>query len=250
MSPPIKRKLTETYFHIVREILIFWWERHFMVDFCPDGYLRLSAAIATAARRWFAERLTTLEKTTTSQQGAELETPIEKAVRIFSQPLIPDGWRQALEEIMNETVHRLRNLLHEGKLHGYYFENDGRHTVSREFWATVEADGSLESGFYWPFGRPSRIYEQRPNYPVFLLVSEVDALLSDRPAKKRSFPRSRIADLAAALRVLDNLPNRGAQYQALCELPEFREFKITHADFRAAARHVPRDRGRKSRRNS
>ena len=218
-----------------------------MVDFCPDGYLPLSAAIATAARRWFAERLTAFEKTATSQQGAKLETPIEKVVRIFSQPLIPDGWRQALEEIMKETVHRLRSLLHEGKLHGYYFENDGRHRVSREFWATAEADGGLESGFYWPFGRPSRIYEQRPNYPLFLLQSELDTLLNAEPAKTRPLPRSKIPELVAALRELGGLPNRQAQYDALCELPQFREFEITRADFREAARQVPRERGRKSR---
>ena len=106
------------------------------------------------------------------------------------------------------TVHRLRNLLHQGKLHGHYFKNDGRHRISREFWATAEADGSLESGTYWPFGRPSRIYEQRPNYPLFLLQSELDTLLNGEPAKRRPFPRSRIPELVAALRELEDLPNR------------------------------------------
>jgi hypothetical protein len=219
-----------------------------VIDFCPDGYLPILKAIATAARYWFAERFSKLENSTPSQQGTELESPIEKAVRIFSQPPIPDDWPQAFE-IKGETVHRLQNLLHQGKLHGYYFGSNGRHAISRDFWATVEF--VLESGVYWPFGRPSRVYEERPNYPVFWLESELNTLLSDEPAKKRSFPRSRIADLAEALRRLDNLPNRGAQHQALCQLPEFREFKITHADFRAAAKHVPRNPGRKkSRRNS
>ena len=96
-----------------------------MIDFCPDGYLATAKAMAVAAQRWFPERFAALEKTATS---AELESPIEKAVRIFSQPPIPDDWRQAFEEIKNETVNRLRNLLHEGKLHGYYFDNDGHHT--------------------------------------------------------------------------------------------------------------------------
>jgi hypothetical protein len=146
-------------------------------------------------------------------------------------------------------VHRLQNLLHQNKLHGYYFDNNGRHTISSDFWATAEANGVLESGIYWPFGRPSRAYEQRPNHSLFLLESELNKLLSNEPATKRPFPRSRLADLAAALRRLDNLPNRAAQHQALCELPDFREFKITHSDFRAAARQVPRDPGRKSRRN-
>ena len=182
---------------------------------------------------------------------AELESRIEKAVRIFSQPPIPDDWRQAFEEIKNETVNRLQNLLHEGKLHGYYFDNDGHHTTSREFWATADADGVLETGVYWPFGRPSRVYEQRPNYPLFLLQSELDTLLSAEPAKKRSLPRSKIPELVAALRELGGgLPNRQAQYEALCELPQFQEFKITRADFREAARHLPRKGGRKSRQES
>ena len=139
-----------------------------MIDFCPDGYLATAKAMAVAARRWFPERFAALEKTATSLQGAELESPIEKAVRIFSQPPIPDDWRQAFEEIKNETVNRLRNLLHEGKLHGYYFDNDGRHTISREFWATAEADGGLETGVYWPFGRPSRLYRAAAKLSVVL----------------------------------------------------------------------------------
>jgi len=215
--------------------------------FCPDGYITTVKAIAAAARRWFADWFTALEKATTLQPGTELESPIEKAVRIFSQPPIPDDWRQAFEEIKTKTGDRLRNLLHEGQLHGYYFDKDGRHTISREFWATAEADGVLESGVYWPFGRPSRLYEERTNYALFLLQSELDTLLSVEPAKKGPLPRSRISDLVAALRELGGLPTRQAQYEALRELPQFQQFKITRVDFREAARHVPRGRGRKSR---
>jgi hypothetical protein len=57
------------------------------------------------------------------------------------------------------------------------------HTISSDFWATAEANGVLESGIYWPFGRPSRAYEQRPNYPLVLLESELNKLLSDKAAK-------------------------------------------------------------------
>ncbi len=147
-------------------------------------------------------------------------------------------------------MHRLRNFLHEGKLKAYYFGHDGCHSVSREFWATTHADGEMESGTYWPFGKPPRLYESRPNYPLFLLQSELDALLSEQPAKKRPLPKSKMPELVAALRKLDDLPNRPAQFQALCDMPEFREFKITNPLFREAARHVPRDAGRRSRRES
>jgi hypothetical protein len=164
-------------------------------------------------------------------------------VRAFSQPQFPD----ALKEIAIQAVRQLRNLLHQGKLHGYYFGLGGRQSVSREFWATADAGGVLETGVYWPFGRPSRLYEERPNYPLFLSQSELDALLSAEPDKKRSLPRSKIPELVVALRELGSLPNREAQRKALCELPQFREFKITRADFSEAARQVPREPGRKSR---
>ena len=106
---------------------------------------------------------------------------------------------------MNQTVHQLRNLLHEGKLKAYYFRDDGCHSVSRDFWATAQADGVMESGTYWPFGKPPRGYESRPNYSLFLLQLELDALLSERPATKRPLPNAKIPDLVAALRTLDDL---------------------------------------------
>ncbi|MGE5601187.1 MAG: hypothetical protein ACM3X2_06655, partial [Pseudomonadota bacterium] len=65
---------------------------------------------------------------------------------------------------------------------------------------------------------------------------------------KRPLPQAKMPELVAALRKLDDLPNRRAQFQALCDMPEFREFKITDVLFREAARQVPRDAGRKPRR--
>jgi hypothetical protein len=214
--------------------------------FCPDGYVPTVEAIGRAAQHWFAEQFAVLETAAASQQGTEPDGHIEQAVRAFSQPQVPEVWRH----IAKDTVHRLRNFLHQGKLSAYYFENDGRHVVPRDFWATTHANGVLESGIYWPFGEPSRFYEQRPNSALFVLQSDLHGLLSVEPAKKRPLPRSRIPDLVAALSQMVDLPNRRAQYEALCTLPEFREFKITHADFREATKQSRRDPGRKPRRNS
>jgi hypothetical protein len=210
-------------------------------DFCPDGYLRSQHAILRAAGYWFPERFAALERAAGFE--AKPDNSMGAAVRAFSQPQFPD----ALEEIAIQAVRQLRNLLHQGKLHGYYFGHWGRQSVSCEFWATADANGILERAVYWPLGRPSSLYEQRPNCPLFVLRSELDALLSAEPAKKRSLPRSKIPELVAALCELGDLQNRQLQYAALCELPQFREFKITRADFREAARHLPRKGGRKSR---
>ena len=221
-----------------------------MSDFCPDGYVPTLEAIARAAKRWFADRLNEPEIPITPQPSTKPESHIEEAVRAFSQPQIPRVWRDAFENIANQTVQRLRNLLHQGKLKAHYFEYDGDHTVPREFWPTAAADGVLELSTYWPFGQPSRLHEQRPHYPLFLRQSELDKLLSEETSKKRPFPMAKMQELVAALRKLDLLPNREAQYEALCALPEFRQYKITNAIFREAARQLPRDPGRKPWRES
>jgi hypothetical protein len=85
-------------------------------------------------------------------------------------------------------------------------------------------------------------------YPLFFGQSELDALLSEQPAKKRPFPSAKMPELVAALHKLDDLPNRAAQHQPVSNMPEFREFRITNARFREAARQAPRGPGRKSRR--
>jgi hypothetical protein len=206
-----------------------------MIDFCPDGYVPLHEAMFTAAKVWYPEQISAL-------------------VRAFSQWPIPaawqdDAWRHAFANIWSETAHRLRYLLHQGTLKVYYFNDSGCQHLSREFWATAKADGVIESGTYWPFSKPSSLHESRPYYSLFLLQSDVDALLSDQPAKKRPFPGAKMPELVAALRKLDDLPNRAAQLQALSNMPEFREFTITNILFRQAAKKAgPRRAGRKSQR--
>jgi hypothetical protein len=218
--------------------------------FCPDGYVPAQEAIVRAAKYWFPERFAALERAAAPQSETKPDNSFEALARALSQPPgIPDAWRPAFEDIASETVHRLRSFLHRGELKAYYFQQDGCQSVSRDFWPTAHSDGVLESGTYWPFGKPTRSYEGRPNYSLFLLQSELDALLSEQPAKKRDFPRAKMPELVAALRKLDDLP-RPAQLQALRNTPEFREFKITNPLFREAARQVPREAGRRSRRES
>ena len=53
----------------------------------------------------------------------------------------------------------------------------------------------MELGTYWPFGKPTRWYESRPNYSLFLLQSELDALLTEQPAKKRPLPKAKMPEL-------------------------------------------------------
>jgi len=216
-----------------------------MTDFCPDGYLPTPDAIVRASECWFPNKIAALKTAAAPESQAKSDNNIEAAVRAFSLPQVPDAWRHALEEIASQTVHRLRNFLHQGTLKAYYFTDHGRHSVPREFWATAPADGEMESGTHWPFGKPTRSFEWRPNHALFLLQSELDLLLSERPAKKRPFPNAKMPDLVAALRTLDHLPNREKQREALRNLPEFEQYRLTDHVLREAERQAPRGPGRK-----
>ena len=226
-----------------------------MSAFCPDGYVPTRDAIAWAAEHWFPKRWAALWEAAAPRSATKPKHNIDAAVQVFSQPQIPaawqdDTWRHEFEHVWGETAHRLRNSLHQDAIKAFYFENSGRYAVSRNFWPSPAANGTLETGIYWPFGQPNTVHEQRPNYPLFFEQSELDALLSEQSTKKRPLPGAKMPELVAAMRKIDDLPNRTAQLQALRNMPEFREFKITNALFRAAAKHVPRDAGRKSRRES
>jgi hypothetical protein len=156
-----------------------------MPFFCPEGYVPVQLAIATAAQYWFPEQMTALETATagdnTPSDDVNTLTPLE---RLAEQPSISEGLRQQIQDLLIQTEDRLRKLTHRGVLTAYYFGglfDQGRHAVAREFWATTAADGVLMSGSYWPFGKPRARYEQRPSYPVFFLESQLATLLSEGP---------------------------------------------------------------------
>ena len=89
------------------------------------------------------------------------------------------------------------------------------------------------------FGEPGRRHDQRPSYSLFLKQSELDRLLSDQPAQKRSLPELKIPDLVAAMRTHADL-NRARQREALRKSPEFERYHITDDRFREAEKQVPR----------
>jgi hypothetical protein len=220
-----------------------------MSDFCPDGFVPTQEAIARAVERWFPEQFNQFVVAMESQPSSRPEGHIEQAVQAFPQWQVPGVSRHEWESIKGRTVHRLRNLLHQGKLKAYYFDDYGGHAVPREFWATAPADGVLRSGYYSPSGPQTRVLEWRTDYPLCLLESELDKLLREESSKRQRVRDSKIPELVEALRKLDHLSNRAAQLQALRE--QFPQLKITEAIFRKVRQQLPpREAGRKSRRES
>ena len=216
-----------------------------MSDFCPDGYVPPYVAVLMAAESWLPDKIAALESAAKPQAETKPDTSLDAAVRAFSQPFIPEQVAEGFQEIASQTVPRLRNFLHQGTVTAYYFANGGSHRVSREFWATPDADGVIETGIYWPFGKPSRWHATRSSHSIFLSLSELDALLGEQPSKKRPLPKSKIPELVAALRKLDNLPNREKQREALRKSPEFEQYRLTDDVLREAESHAPRGPGRK-----
>jgi hypothetical protein len=161
--------------------------------FCPHGHLTSQDAIERAALKWFPEEIAALnvaaalELAIPDKLSSDNQEPtsVGALARALASPAsISDILRQQIADVLIKTEHRLRQFLHQGVATAYYFgglAGEGRHTISREFWATNEADGLLVSGFFWPFGKPRSIYEQRPNHPLFLLESDLNALLSADP---------------------------------------------------------------------
>jgi hypothetical protein len=214
--------------------------------------MSIADAIAEAAQYWFGDRFAVVETMEARAPECKDDQPnnsVEAAARAFSQASLPDALRHEFEDIARQTVHRLRNVLYQGKqLKAYYFGGllgNDRQAVSREFWATPAADGVLEAGTLWPFGRPNAWYERRPSYPLFLIRLELDALLSEQPVKKPGLPAGKMRNLIAALRTLDGLPNREKQREVLRKLPEFEQYHLTDEVLREAEKQVPRKPGRK-----
>ena len=213
-----------------------------MNRFCPDGYVSTQEAIVRAAAYWFPARFAALDNRSAALESAAAPHPksdssLDAAVRAFSHRPIPaawqdDTWRHEFGDVCSQTAHRLRNFLHRGTLKAYYFRDDGCHHLSREFWATAQANGVIESGICWPFGAPTnRRYERRPNYSLFMKESDSDLLLTEQPDRKRPLPESKFPDLVAAMRSHNDSPNRKEQREVVRKLPEFERYHITDAVF-------------------
>lgn len=229
-----------------------------MSDFRPDGYLPAPEAMFRAAGCWFPKQWDALWEAAAPRSATNSDinsstkpdNNIEAAVRAFSQSQIPaawqdDNWRHEFEDIWRQTAHQLRNFLHQDTIKAYYFDNNGCQVVACNFWASPAANGVLETGIYWPYGRPNARYEQRPSYPLFLKQLGLDALLSEQPAEKPGLPRTKMPDLVAALRTLNDFSNRSKQREAARKLPDFERYHLTDDVFREAEKQVPRKPGRK-----
>lgn len=225
-----------------------------MSVFCPDGYVPTREALVRAAQYFFAEQIAAIERAPSAGSETKANNFADAVLQAFSRSPVLNTLQREFKNIVSQTEHRLRNFLYQGKLNAYYFDADGCNSVPRALWATTHANGALVAGAFYSVPRALRATVKVSGPfegfgPLFLLQSELDALLTKQPAKKRPLPKAKVPELVAALRKLDDLSNRPAQLRALSDMPEFRDYMITHALFREAAKQAGRRRaGRKSQR--
>jgi hypothetical protein len=161
--------------------------------FCPEGFILVTAATVLAAHFWFPAQLERAVPALATSDGSN-----DAAVQALLQ-LNRAEWSDPLRDALAQTQNRLRNNLHQGNIKTYYFSEDGRQSIGQDFWATSEADGALETGFYWPDGEPSAT-DERPPTTLFFMQSELHALFSKPPGKKKHLPESKKLELVQALR--------------------------------------------------
>ena len=206
-----------------------------MSSFRPDGYVSTREAMFEAGVHWHAEQFAALEAfaaADSSTEGVEAQSHASSRHHRISPEM-----QQMYATIVPKIVNRLRNILHDKQLTAYYFGglfSNGPSAVDHDFCATAEAEGVLESGMFFPFGKPTHSFESRPSYQLFVLRAELDALFSEPPTTKNPFPMAKLPEIVAALREFDNLPNRAAQHAAIRDLPQFRRYRITDKVLRAA----------------
>ena len=217
-----------------------------MSSFGPDGYVPAQLAITEALKYWFSHRLDAIEIV------AAANAAIKDQARAPSQSPIPEAMRRLYADIWLPTVERLRKHLSEGDLiRAYYFgirPGDCRE-VPPAFWEPPETSFALETGTYFPVGKPYRWSGPRLNCQIFFRKAELDLLLSEPQSPKKPFPAAKKPALVAAIHKLNHL-TRKAQRKVLGDVPEFRAYLITDDVFREAAKQAPRPLGRPQKRQS
>jgi hypothetical protein len=98
-----------------------------------------------------------------SQSETKRANSDDALARALSQPQVPDALLFELDNILKQTVDRLRTFLHQGELNAYYLGM----TAVTQYHASSgprrgPTDGTMESGIYWPFGRPLRSWGSCP----------------------------------------------------------------------------------------
>jgi hypothetical protein len=144
-----------------------------MSEFIPAGYVPSETALLRAVEMWFEPELADLQrKYEASSHSSVSDDPLRNWFARQSEQsafLKTHG-----EPLLIKARDRFRQFLFEKKLTAYYFSvRHGRQAIEHRFWAAPEADGVIETGQYYPFGKPRRLGQSFPCERVLIQEAEL-----------------------------------------------------------------------------
>lgn len=150
-----------------------------------EGHLTVVQAINMIIRDRFADRHAAIEEKAEAEEHARKRDfvsagdPLSDA--IMQQGSAPSRQLQHMvEEIFSDGQKLLRQWLCDGKIRAFYRDPlFGKEDVNIDAsaWETESTDQAIGGGSFYPFGRPTGRYDQKPGAPVKLLRNELEALL-------------------------------------------------------------------------
>ena len=212
-----------------------------MSSFVPDGYLPIDEAFARAMKRWFADQISKLEQEVEYDRAKRLEdlpTTDDPVRRAFLQAGAHEGARKAavpkLEGIKREAEVKFRNLLYAGKLTAHFSEpvSGIEWTIEAKRWATPATDGVIESGLYFPYGKPDGPYAKAPAVKVRVREKKFWEALATSEAPQSELGTSGSVSKSALLGFLMQEANGTRPMKELN--------KLATAHFRKQGKRVPR----------
>lgn len=227
-----------------------------MDEFIPAGYVPIQAAFLKALEHWYRAELKEAEQRYAERMPKPTGDPVSDM--IASQgPLQPSSEDMKLAE---EARRRFRQLFYDGDLSAIYFgtglgfTGPGEHSIEPGLWATSQGDGIIETGRYFPFGRPTRFAERRPYATVLIRDADLTTLLEGHEAKGPSREASAEAPSerrVSARALLDFLNSRADGQRRSSDVraeasTHFGGQTFTERQWREAWGKVPREKKRRS----
>lgn len=144
--------------------------------FVPAGYKPIDVAWRELLEEWHGQELRALE----DQHRRALPEPTGDAVRDAIRSCSPPSadLMAKAKPIVEASLNKFRQLLFNGTLSAVYLTPSGASTIPANLWATSETDGVIETGDYFPFGRPVSIYQRVTVERVFIVATDLDRLSS------------------------------------------------------------------------
>lgn len=188
-------------------------------QFVPPGYVSSLQVIEAVANHLFPQ----IDEETTQRETEPKPQPPSTDTRPDSDPfaaVVKDGLKSPPraaplfsaykpqaevltaeeEKQIFEVLHRLRSMLYAEKLSAFYPSpfGGGLTTIPSSFWLSDDADRTLASGRYWPFGTNQTYRDDKPSGQIFFKEGAIEAALSATSDQEASIASPAIPRLSNA----------------------------------------------------